>query len=127
MQAYEAMFILKPVLQEEEQKELIGKIEGVLKEQKAESVNIQLFGRRQLGYEINHCKEGTYYLVNFSAQDKTIPAQLKRLAAINEKVLRVLIVKKTKPAPKNKDMGKEVKQKTEQEEGFAQEFVNADI
>ncbi|MFH1245323.1 MAG: 30S ribosomal protein S6 [Candidatus Omnitrophota bacterium] len=124
MQAYEAMFILKPSLQEEEQKELIGKVEGVLKEQKAEGVNIQLFGRRQLGYEINHCKEGTYYLVNFSALDKTIPAKLKHFVVLNEKILRVLIVKKIKPAPKNTDTGKVVKQKTETGEGVTQESVN---
>lgn len=124
MQAYEAMFIFRPGLQDEEHKGLLGKIEGVLKEQKAESVNIQLFGKRQLAYEIEHCKDGTYYLVNFSAEDNTIPDKLKHLSAVNEKILRILIVKKTKLARQDKEREKETGEKAERGEEFTQEFVN---
>ncbi|MBL7084816.1 MAG: 30S ribosomal protein S6 [Candidatus Omnitrophica bacterium] len=94
MAAYEAMFIFKPDLKEEEQKALVDDLENILKENQSEIVNSQVFGRRQLAYEINKHKEGLYYLMDFSTQAGAVVSKLKRACNINENVLRTLIVKK---------------------------------
>ena len=94
MPSYEAMFIFKPDLKEEEQKTLVDKLENVLKENQAKIENKQVFGRRRLAYQINKYEEGLYYLINFSAQMSAVPSKLKHFCNINEDVLRVLIIKR---------------------------------
>jgi len=92
--SYEAMLIFKPNLKEDQQKALLAELENVLKGEQAEVENRQLFGKRQLAYEINKCKEGLYYLINFSAQAGAVVSKLKQAVKLNEDILRVLIVKK---------------------------------
>ncbi|MCQ9207796.1 MAG: 30S ribosomal protein S6 [Omnitrophica bacterium] len=94
MATYEAMFIFKPNLTEEGQKELTAKLEKLLQENQAVLENSQVFGRRQLAYEIDKQKEGLYYLMNFSSGVSAVIPKLKYLCNIDENVLRILIVKK---------------------------------
>ena len=94
MQAYEAMFIFRPDLEEERQKKLIGELENVLKQNQATIENSNIFGRRSLAYELNKCKEGFYYLMNFSAAGEAVIPNLKRACKINEDVLRLLVIKR---------------------------------
>lgn len=94
MTSYEAMLIFKPNLKEDQQKALLTELENVLKGEQAKVGNTQLFGKRQLAYEINKCKEGLYYLMNFSTQMGAPVSKLKQAAKLNENILRVLIVKK---------------------------------
>ena len=93
MPSYEAMLVLKPALKEEEQKTLLAELENILKENQAEIKNKQLFGRRQLAYELNRCTEGIYYLIDFSALAPTVVAKLRHACKINENILRVMIIK----------------------------------
>lgn len=101
MTSYEAMFIFKPDLKEEEQKALTGELENILKENQTKIESSQVFGRRYLAYEINKYKEGLYYLINFSTQDQPVIAKLKQACNINENVLRTLVIKK-RPIGKRK-------------------------
>ena len=94
MSAYEAMFIFRPDLKEEEQKALVAEIENIIKQNQAQIENSQVFGRRQLAYEINKYQEGLYYLINFSTQASAVVAMLKKACGINEKVLRTLVIRK---------------------------------
>ncbi len=96
MSAYEAMVIFKPSLKEEEQKTLVSGLENILKEGQATLEKTQLFGQRQLAYEIDKCQEGLYYLIDFSAQKEDVVAKLKQACNINENVLRALVIKKGK-------------------------------
>ena len=96
MPAYEAMIILHPNLTEEEQKALMGDLENILKESQAQIRSSQLFARRQLAYEIKKCKEGLYYLMDFSVPEGSVVAKLKQVCNVNEKVLRILVVRKGK-------------------------------
>jgi len=92
--AYEAMFIFRPGLGEEEQKARVSELENILKENQATLQSSQVFGKRRLAYEINKYKEGLYYLINFSASSGTVVSRLKAACNISENVLRVLVVKK---------------------------------
>jgi single-strand DNA-binding protein len=94
MPSYEAMFILRADLKEEEQKGVISQLEDILKTNQAKIENSQVFGKRQLAYEIKKYKEGLYHLMNFSVDSGAVIAKLKHACNINENVLRALIVKK---------------------------------
>ncbi|MFC1698802.1 30S ribosomal protein S6 [Candidatus Omnitrophota bacterium] len=94
MQSYEAMFIFNPSLSEPDQKLLAESLEKVLKDNQAEVKASQVFGRRQLAYEIKKCKEGLYYLINFLAPTGDAVTKLKQACQIDENVLRVLVLNK---------------------------------
>ena len=94
MQHYEAMFIFRPELKEEEQKALVGELENILKENQSEIESSQVFGKRALAYEINKHKEGLYYLINFSSSVGAVVAKLKDACNVNENILRTLITKR---------------------------------
>lgn len=94
MPAYEAMFIFRPGLGEEEQKARVSEVENILKENQATLQSSQVFGKRRLAYEVNKYKEGLYYLINFSASSGAVVSRLQAACNISENVLRVLVVKK---------------------------------
>lgn len=100
MSVYEAMFILRPGLSEEDQNKVVSELEKILKQNQAEITNSQVFGKRQLAYEIKKCREGLYYLIDFSSSSGTAVAKLKQACIINESVLRVLITKEKVKAVK---------------------------
>jgi len=88
------MFIFNPSLAEAEQKELTTKLENILRENQSALENSQVFGRRQLAYEINKHKEGFYYLMSFSSSVNAVVSKLKHACKIDENILRTLVVKK---------------------------------
>ena len=94
MKSYEAMFIFRSGLNEEEKKSLIKELQDLLKENQAEIRGSQDFGRRHLAYEIDKCQEGHFYLINFSAQASSVASKLKQACNVHGNVLRILIVKK---------------------------------
>lgn len=94
MPAYEAMFIFKPGLKEEEQKALAAEMENVLKTNEAKIESSQVFGKRHLAYEIKKQKEGLYYLITFSTVRPEVISKLKQACKVNENILRALIVRK---------------------------------
>ncbi|MFH1046373.1 MAG: 30S ribosomal protein S6 [Candidatus Omnitrophota bacterium] len=94
MSAYEAMFIFRPDINEEAHKALVQEMENIIKNNQATITESQMYGRKQLAYEIKKCKEGLYHLINFSALTGVVPDQLKHACSINESVIRVLILKR---------------------------------
>lgn len=88
---YEAMYILNPALGEEATVSTIEKLK-VLIEASATIEKQDVWGRRRLAYEINDQKEGTYVLVNFSAEGD-FPKELERVLKITDGVLRYLVIR----------------------------------
>ena len=96
MQSYEAMFIFRPELNEEDQKGLLAGLENVLKENKSQIQERQSLGKRALAYEINKQKEGFYQLLHFSSSEQTVVDKLKYACKVNDKVIRLLVIKRNK-------------------------------
>ncbi|MFA5145549.1 MAG: 30S ribosomal protein S6 [Candidatus Omnitrophota bacterium] len=93
MDKYEAMFIIKPDLSEEERKTLFGQISDVVsKNNGSVSASAVWAERRKLFFPINKCREGLYFLMNFSILPLAIDA-LRQAYKLNENILRVLITK----------------------------------
>lgn len=96
---YETVFILNPVLSDEQMKDAVGNYEKLLKDNGAEIVNLEMWGLRKLAYAIQHKSTGFYNLIEFKADPKaiaTIEVELKR----DEKIMRFLTVALDKHAVK---------------------------
>ena len=97
MNQYETVFILTPVLSDEQMKEAVGKFRDYLTSQGSEILYEENWGMCKLAYNINKKSSGFYYEIGFKAN----PAAIERLE-INyrrdERVLRFLTVKMDKYA-----------------------------
>ena len=89
---YEALYILKPDLNEEQIAALVERFKGVVEANGTVS-EIDEWGKRRLAYPIDDLMEGYYVLMTFSA-DPAFPAELDRLMRINVSVMRSIIVSK---------------------------------
>ena len=97
MNQYETVFILTPVLSDEQMKEAVEKFKGVLAKCGAEIINEENWGLKKLAYPIEKKSTGFYELIEF----KAAPEALKTLEIAyrrDERVLRYLTVKMEKYA-----------------------------
>jgi len=97
MNQYETVFILTPVLSEDQMKEAVKKYETFLIDHGAEIVHRENWGLRKLVYPIQKKSTGFYNLFEYLAPGDLIAKieiQLKR----DERVLRFLTVKLDKHA-----------------------------
>lgn len=72
MNNYETVFILNPVLSEDQMKDTVDKFVNVLKKANAEILNIEHWGLRKLAYPIQKKSTGFYNLIEFSAPSDVI-------------------------------------------------------
>ena len=97
MNQYETVFILTPVLSDDQTKETVAKFKKVLTDKGAEILNEEAWGLKKLAYQIDKKTSGFYYLVEFKAE----PAVIKTLETAyrrDEKVIRFQTVKLDKYA-----------------------------
>lgn len=97
MNNYETVFILNPVLSDEQIKETVQKFEGFLKDKGAKIVAKEDWGLKKLAYTIQNKKSGFYHLLEFQADGAVIndyETEFKR----DERVMRFLTVKLDKHA-----------------------------
>jgi small subunit ribosomal protein S6 len=93
MNKYEAMFIVKPDLSEEEKKALFNQIgDAVTKNQGNISGSSVWAERKKLYFPLKKQHEGLYYLMNFSLPPLAIK-DIRHAYKLNENILRVLITK----------------------------------
>lgn len=95
---YEAVFVFLSDLNDDAIKAELGKIESTIKNHDGVVSTVDVWGRRQLAYQINKKEFGIYVLMIFEGDNK-LTADLDRQLRINENVLRHLIVRKDKHAP----------------------------
>jgi small subunit ribosomal protein S6 len=97
MNQYETVFILTPVLSEDQMKEAVKKYEEFLVENGAEIVHKENWGLRKLVYPIQKKTTGFYNLFEYKS-DGQIIAKLELQLKRDERVLRFLTVKLDKHA-----------------------------
>ena len=97
MNRYETVFILTPVLSDEQMKETVAKFEKVLTDNGAEILNKEAWGLKKLAYNIEKKTSGFYSLVEFKAEP-TVIAKLETAYRRDEKVIRYMTVKLDKYA-----------------------------
>ncbi len=89
MNKYETVFILTPVLSDDQMKEAVDKFKKVLTDADATIVNEENWGLRKLAYPIEKKTTGFYNLLEFEA-DPTVVAKLETAFRRDEKVIRFL-------------------------------------
>jgi len=93
MNKYEAMFIIKPDLSEEDKKTLFNQLADVIAKNSGKVLNAAVWlEKRKLCFRISKYQEGTYYLVNFNLDTSAI-TKLKYAFKLNENILRVMILR----------------------------------
>ena len=97
MNCYETVFILTPVLSDDQMKEAVEKFKGVLQKEGAEIVNVEEWGLKKLAYPIQKKSTGFYCLVEFKGEP-TIVKKLETAFRRDEKVLRFLVFRLDKYA-----------------------------
>ena len=97
MNQYETVFILTPVLSDEQMKETVAKFKKLLTDNGAEIVNEEAWGLKKMAYAIQKKSTGFYCLLEFKAEPtiiKTHETGYRR----DEKVIRYMTVKLEKYA-----------------------------
>jgi small subunit ribosomal protein S6 len=72
MNNYETVFILNPVLSDDQAKDTVEKFVKVLKKANAEILNQESWGLKKMAYPINKKSTGFYNLIEFAADPSTI-------------------------------------------------------
>jgi len=91
MKSYETVFILNPVLSEDQMKDAVDKFRKVLTDGKADMVNDENWGLKKLAYPIQHKSTGFYHLFEYNAEAGIVDA-LELSFRRDEKVMRFLTV-----------------------------------
>lgn len=97
MNQYETVFILTPVLSDEQMKEAVAKFQKVLTDNGAELLNTETWGLKKMAYAIQKKSTGFYCLVEFKAEP-TVIDKLEVAYRRDEKVIRYITVKLDKYA-----------------------------
>ncbi len=97
MNQYETVFIMTPVLSDQQMKETVEKFKGVLTAQGAEIINEESWGLKKMAYPIQKKSTGFYQLIEFKAEPTAID-KLEIAYRRDERVIRFLTVKNEKYA-----------------------------
>ncbi len=97
MNHYETVFILNPVLSEDQIKETVKKYEDLLVSKGAKMISQENWGLKKLAYPIQHKKSGFYHLFEFTAEGdavKDLEVEFRR----DERFMRYITVSLDKHA-----------------------------
>ncbi len=97
MNQYETVFILTPVLSDEQMKETVAKFTKLLTDNGAEILNAEAWGLKKMAYAIEKKSTGFYGLLEFKAEPSVIDT-LETGFRRDEKVIRFMTVKLDKYA-----------------------------
>lgn len=97
MSNYETVFILTPVLSEDQAKEAVGKFRKILKDLGANIIHEESWGLRKLAYQIQKKSTGHYHLFEYTANGNVV-ADLEVAFKRDERVLRFMTVRLDKHA-----------------------------
>jgi len=89
---YEVIFIVDPAAAEEEVMKLSEGVQKIITGQGGSITKTEMMGKRQLAYEINHKRDGTYVLLEVEGSGKEI-AEVERRMRVNDQILRYMTVR----------------------------------
>jgi small subunit ribosomal protein S6 len=95
MNSYETVFILTPVLSEDQAKEAVKKYESDLAAMGGKLTHSESWGLKKLAYPIQKKSSGFYFLFQFDGEG-TVIAEIELAMKRDERVMRFLTVKMEK-------------------------------
>jgi len=97
MNHYETVFILNPVLSDDQIKETVKKYEDILTTEGAKMISKENWGLKKLAYPIQHKKSGFYHLFEYTVAGEAIE-KLELQFRRDERIMRYLSVSLDKHA-----------------------------
>jgi len=93
---YEIMFIVRPDMEENAQKDLIKSYDKLLKDNGAKIDSFKELGQKEFAYEIKNHKSGFYFLYEISSKDSKAQKEFDRIANLSEDIIRHMIINLSK-------------------------------
>ncbi len=87
MRIYETMIIFDTEVEETDIKAFIQRIKDLLEAQGGKLTDTDIWGRRQLAYEIKHKRDGYYVVLTADAEPDAV-AEVGRVLTLSDSVLR---------------------------------------
>ncbi len=97
MRDYEVLYIVRADLDDEKVQDAVKRVNRLIERSGGTSEATNIWGKRQLAYEVKHQKDGSYVLQDFQLDPNRVP-ELESSLKITEEVLRHLIVRKPEKA-----------------------------
>ena len=89
---YEVIFIIDPDVAENEVMQLSESVQKIITSQGGSITKTEMMGKRQLAYEINHKRNGTYVLLEVEGSGAEI-AEVERRMRVNDQILRYMTIR----------------------------------
>ena len=89
---YEVIFIVDPNAADDEVMRLSEGVQKIITGQGGSIVKTEMMGKRQLAYEINHKKDGSYVLLEVEGSGAEI-AEVERRMRVNDQILRYMTIR----------------------------------
>lgn len=105
MALYEVGIVLTTTLDDQEREAFLGELRALLEAQKAEIVKQDVWGKRNLAYEIEHQREGYYVFWQFEGGGPAVRALEYRLR-LSDPVLRYLTLNLDRELQRSRKMEK---------------------
>ncbi len=89
---YEMVFIVDPGVADDEVMKLSEGLQKIITGQGGSITKTEMMGKRQLAYEINHKKDGTYVLLEIEGSGAEI-AEVERRMRVSDQILRYMTIR----------------------------------
>ena len=89
---YEMVFIVDPDVADDEVIKLSEGVQKIITSQGGAITKTEMMGKRQLAYEINHKRDGSYVLLEVEGSGAEI-AEVERRMRVNDQILRYMTIR----------------------------------
>jgi small subunit ribosomal protein S6 len=89
---YEVIFIVNPEVADDEVMKLSEGVQKIITGQGGSITKTEMMGKRQLAYEINHRRDGSYVLLEVEGSGAEI-AEVERRMRVNDQILRYMTIR----------------------------------
>jgi small subunit ribosomal protein S6 len=89
---YEVIFIVDPDTADDAVMQLSEGVQKIITSQGGSITKTEMMGKRQLAYEINHKRNGTYVLLEVEGSGAEI-AEVERRMRVNDQILRYMTIR----------------------------------
>ena len=90
---YELMYVINPVLNEEQTKDIVQRVTAYLSENGAVVAEVDEKGSQRLAYPIEKKRNGFYVVVYFRLSNGTVLPKIDRALRINDDIMRHLVLR----------------------------------
>ena len=92
MNKYKGMYIVRPDLTEDQYKQAIEEMNKVIVDNGGEILGVDVWGMKDMAYEINDFRKGFYVVFTANATPKAV-TEYDRISNIREDIIRHIIIR----------------------------------